>query len=378
MTFLIGALSLVLLVVVVVQIGKVTELASTVRGEKTAEQNETNKWNAGLGLVFMVVFLGATIWSFNEYSHHFLGWGPNIPASEHGDSVDNLFKLTLFFTGVVFFVTQFLLFWYAWKYRGREGRKAVFWAHDERLEMVWMMIPAVVMTFLVVGGLQTWNEVMADVEPDEDYIEVEATGMQFAWLLRHPGADGKLGETNFRMIDATNPLGQDWTDKRNHDDLHPGELVLPVGKKVRVRIASRDVIHNFYLPQFRVKMDAVPGIVGHFVFTPIETTADRRKRLSQHEEWQVPSKIDPEKQRWETFDYELACAELCGRGHYSMQKIVKVVTEEEYEQWLSEQSAYYETQIKDKVEAISEAPAVEEEVSETPHSSEEELEETAL
>ena len=339
MTFLI-LIILVLAAVFFVQIGKARELASVIRGEKS-EQYESNSFNAALGVIFMVAFLVICIVSFIYYIPYILGWGPNTAASAHGPSVDYMFNITLFFTSIVFFACQFLLFWFAWKYRGRKGARAKYWSHDERLEMIWMLIPAVVMTFLVVGGLQAWNKAMADVSDKEvsgkDYIEIEATGMQFAWLLRYPGRDNKLGTKHFTKITGTNPLGQDWTDEKNIDDFHPSEIVLPVGKKVRVRINSRDVLHNFYLPQFRVKMDAVPGMPTYFVFTPTVTSDSMRSRYKSYPHWNVPSKSDETKKRYEVFEYELACAELCGRGHYSMRRVVKIVTQDEYENWLDEQ-----------------------------------------
>ena len=110
-------------------------------------------------------------------------------------------------------------------------------------------------------------------DTDEYYIEVEATGQQFAWIMRYPGADNKLGTKNFRLIGATNELGMDWEDPKSHDDVissAAGEIVkLPLGKEVRVRITSKDVLHNFDLPHFRVKMDAVPGLPTYFKFTPV-------------------------------------------------------------------------------------------------------------
>lgn len=332
---LLGFACAVLLMVFIVQIGKARELASAVRNDDN-EQYEVNRTQAMLGMVFVVVFLASCVWGFVYYTPYILGWGPNTAASEHGPDIDYMFNLTLFFTSIVFFITQFLLYYFGWKFRGQKGRKAVYWAHNEKLEMVWMIIPAIVMTFLVVGGLQSWNTIMSDEKPD---IEIEARGMQFAWLLRYPGRDGQLGETDFRKInDATgNPFGQDWTDKRNMDDFLPDKIVLPVGKKVRVRITARDVLHNFYIRDMRVKMDAIPGMPTHFTFTPVITTDSMRRRLSQLEEWNVPDKNNPDKKRWETFDYELACAELCGRGHYSMRRIVQIVTQEEYEAWLDEQ-----------------------------------------
>ncbi|MBR9920631.1 MAG: OmpA family protein [Bacteroidetes bacterium] len=341
-TFLLGLACIVLLVVVVVQIGKVTELARGLRGEEEM-QFALNRRSGLIGMVFMVAFLIFCVASAIYYKNYMLGYGPHISASVHGGSLDKLFSVTLFFTGIVFVLTHIALFWFSYKYHGREGRKALFLSHDNKLEVIWTIIPAVVMTFLVISGLDAWNDVMADIEEGEDYIEVEATGYQFAWHLRYPGPDGVLGPRDYKRINGVNPLGQVWEDPSNHDDLHPAEIVLPVGKQVRVRITARDVLHNFYLPHFRVKMDAVPGMPTYFVFTPETTTTEYRQRLKEYPEYQLPTDpTDPESEPlWKTFNYELACAELCGSGHYSMRRVVRVVSEEEYEEWLAEQSSYY-------------------------------------
>lgn len=346
MGFTIGLLCAILLMVFIVQVGKARELASIVRDDP-AEQDEINEFQAGLGLLFMVGFLVACVASFIYYIPTTLGWGPNIAASEHGSHVDYLFNLTLFFTFIVFVLTHIALFWFMWKYRGRKGKVGLYWAHNETLEMVWMIIPSVVMTFLVVGGLQAWNYIMTDLPPeavsvvlpqaDNEYIEIGATGSQFLWYLRYPGRDGKLGTKYFTQINANNPLGQTWTDKKNMDDFMTTEIVLPVGKKVRVRITARDVLHNFYIRDMRVKIDAVPGMPTYFIFTPIVTTDSMRRRLSHEPQWQVPDKQDNTKMRWEMFNYELACSELCGKGHYSMRNLVKIVTEEEYLAWFDKQ-----------------------------------------
>ena len=147
-------------------------------------------------------------------------------------------------------------------------------------------------------------------------MEIEATGKQFAWDLRYPGPDGVLGAKNFRKISGTNPLGQDWEDIENLDDQHVSEIVLPVNKQVRVRITAQDVLHNFYLPHFRVKMDAVPGIPTYFVFTPTTTTEEYRERLGSldkdgnplYPEWHEPyDETEPDgPKRYEAFNYELA------------------------------------------------------------------------
>ncbi len=345
-----------LVAIVTVQIGRLTELSAKIRGEEEV-QLQINRSSANGMVLFCAAFLVACVWSAIYYKNYMLGYGPHTSASIHGESLDSLFNWTLFFTGIVFFATQIALFWFAYKYKRTKTSKSIFLDHDNKLELIWTAIPAVVMTFLVVSGLDAWNKVMADVpregtavlvpQNEDEYLEIEATGYQFAWDLRYPGEDGRLGTKDFRLIDlGTNPLGQDWTDEKNLDDFMPGEIVLPVGQTVRVRITAKDVLHNFYLPHFRVKMDAVPGMPTYFVFTPQVTTEEYRERLKNTPEYNQPDPDSPDKMKWETFDFELACAELCGRGHYSMRRIVKVVDEREYRNWLSKQQSYYKTQVR--------------------------------
>ncbi len=341
---------LILIVIVIIQIGKVTDLAAKIRGEE-AVQLETNKRSGNYMLLFMVAFLVLTCWSAWHYKNWMLGYGPHESASEHGLALDEAFDITLFFTGIVFVLTHIALFWFSYKYAGRKGVIASFMPHDNKLEVIWTAVPAVVMCFLVIRGLVAWNEVMADVSDGEEHIEIEATGQQFLWHLRYPGPDGKLGARNFRLIKAgENPLGQDWMDDKNLDDVMPSEIVLPVGKKVRVRITAMDVLHNFDLPHFRVKMDAVPGMPTYFVFTPTKTTEEYRQMLKDYPEYQQPSDPNDPKSPplWKTFEYELACAELCGKGHFSMRRLVKIVSEEEYEKWLKSQQSYYLSSVRGK------------------------------
>ena len=347
MTILLVIISIILIAVIIVQIGKVTELAAKIRGEEEM-QYEVNRSQGGYMILFLVVFLIGCIVSAVYFKNYMLGYGPHLPASEHGSILDKMFNVTLFFTGIVFVITHVLLFYFGWKYSAKKGKKALFIPHDNKLEIIWTAIPAVVMTFLVVGGLDAWNEVMADVSDDDKYLEIEATGFQFGWNLRYPGADGLIGEKNYKLISSENPLGQNWKDEKNLDDFLATELVLPVGQKVRVRITAQDVLHNFYLPHFRVKMDAIPGMPTYFVFTPSKTTEEYRQELKKYPEYNVPDPADPTKMLWETFEYELACAELCGRGHYSMKRPVKIVSQEEYDTWLASQSSYYLSNIRFK------------------------------
>ncbi len=348
MTALFIVLSLLLLLVVIFQVAKINQLAADLTDPEFHIERTSNT-NGKAMLLFGVVFLGSVIWSAMFYANRMLGYGPLKSASEHGYAIDSMFNMTLLFTGIIFVICHILLFWFAYRYRYTKGRKVLFFVNDNRLELLWTAVPALVLTILIIKGLVTWNEVMADVKKDEAFLEVEATGWQFAWNLRYPGKDGKLGVKDFRMIrPGVNELGQDWTDVRNHDDFNADELVLPKGKKVRVRITARDVLHNFYLPHFRVKMDAVPGIPTYFIFTPVKTTDEFRQELRKYPEYQMPSDpADPNsKLKWETFNYELACAELCGKGHYSMRRVVRVVSPEEWEVWNASQKSHYLTNVR--------------------------------
>ena len=350
MTAIIILICVLLISVVLVQIGKVTELTGQIKGEREVLR-DNSKWNGWLSVGFMVVFLVGVFISSWAYKNEMMGYGPHQSASAHGGMLDDMFNITLILTGIVFVLTHIALFWFAYKYRWQEGRRAQFIAHDNRLELIWTAVPAVVMTVLVVRGLNAWNTVMADVKPDEDYIEIEATGQQFNWIIRYPGPDGKLGARDYKLTSANNQLGMDFKDAKGWDDAIPDqELYLPVGKKVRVRITAKDVLHNFYLPHFRVKMDAVPGMPTYFIFTPIKTTAEYRSELRKYDEFNAPNDpADPTgPKRWEKFEYELACAELCGKSHYSMKRILRVVSQEEFDAWYKKQPSFYLTQIRGK------------------------------
>jgi len=349
MTAFIIILSIALLVVVILQISKLTELYTLIRGEEEVELRSNRNQGRAL-LLFMIGLLVLCVLSAYWWKNYMMGYGPHKGASAHGGALDNLFNVTLFFCGIVFVLTHIALFYLADKYKKVKGSKGTHWAHNNSLEIVWSAIPAVVMTYLVIKGLLAWNTVMADIKPDEDVMEIEATGYQFAWHLRYPGPDGVLGARDYKKISPDNPLGQDWTDSKNFDDFHPDELWLPVNQKVRVRITARDVLHSFFLPHFRVKMDAVPGLPTYFVFTPTKTTEEYREELFQYPEYNVHK--DPKDPTspllWEDFNYELACAELCGKSHYSMRRIVRIVSQEEYDAWLAKQQSYYQISIRGK------------------------------
>jgi cytochrome c oxidase subunit 2 len=191
--------------------------------------------------------------------------------------------------------------------------------------------------------MRVWFQIFDVESRDKNAMVIEVTAKQFQWMARYPGPDGKFGH---RILDTahitpTNELGIDWTDANSHDDFWADKLVFIKDKPVLVKLGALDVIHSFYLPHFRVKMDCVPGIPTQFYFTPKYTTEEMRDYLKTLPWWQTtnPETGEP---RWKTFKYELACTEICGRSHYGMQKEVVVVKDEaEYNEWVKKQSPIY-------------------------------------
>ncbi|HJP64022.1 MAG TPA: cytochrome c oxidase subunit II [Mucilaginibacter sp.] len=304
------------IVAVVGKILKVYDLTLKMQGKKGIQ------WNNIIGticIIFLIAGLYGTYWSFAEQGTQILPES----ASVHGVKIDMMFWVTTAITMLVFIITQILLFGFAFKYRGSDKRKGYYYPHNNTIEKIWTIIPAIVLTILVVFGFFTWREVTntKDVKGD---INIEITGHQFAWELRYPGKDGKLGVSDYQLYySITNNLAVSPKDRNSYDDLKADTLVLPVNKSIRLNIHAQDVIHSVYLPHFRVQMNAVPGLPTFFKFTPKITTADMRNRLD-----------DP------NFNYTLYCNKICGGGHYNMQKVIVVVSQAEYQAWLAHQKPY--------------------------------------
>ena len=323
---------------VIFQIAKASEYVSVLRGEKNSRA-QANRINALLMVVFLVVGL-AGAW----YCNHLLAPKTLFPqgsASIEGEEIDSMFMWTLFFTGVVFVATQIALFWFSFKYQEKEGRKPYFFAHSNKLEAIWTIVPAVVLIFLVVIGLRHWFKITG--APPKGAMVVEITGQQFGWLYRYPGDDGTLGKRNYKLINSAtnNPLGQDWEDKANYDDLMPTNMFLVKGKPVKLVITSKDVVHDVGLPHFRLKMDAVPGIPTTLWFTPKWTTEEMRTRLNNPD-----------------FEYEIVCDQLCGTSHYAMRGVIKVVTQSEYDAEMAKTKPNYYAAFPDKDPSAAKPAAV--------------------
>ncbi len=343
----------VLLFAVLVLIAKANELAQEVKADQP-DYNNQSRINGYLLLVFLVLMFAGSAYAFKELAPVMI---PKA-ASEHGVKTDQLFNVTMLIIGVVFFFTQVALFYFAYRYNESRGHDSYFYPHNNTLEVIWTIIPTIVLTGLIAMGMYEWFKIFNKDERAKNMMVVEATGQQFKWTLRYPGPDGKFGDRVFDTahITPSNELGIDWNDKNSHDDFISDKLYLVKGRPVLMKLGALDVLHSFYLPHFRVKMDCVPGIPTEFYFTPTMTTKEMQEYLSHEEWWQG---INPEtgQPRWQTFKYELACAELCGKSHYGMQREVVVVDQAEYDAWFAEQSksAMYNT-VKPAEPAAEAAP----------------------
>jgi cytochrome c oxidase subunit 2 len=178
-------------------------------------------------------------------------------------------SISLVLIFIVQTVTQALLHYFAFKYKGKKGQKAMYFADNNKLELVWSSIPAIVLAGLILYGLYSWNNIMyVDKEDEQDAIVIELYAQQFKWEARYSGADNVLGKANVRYIEGANNLGVDLSDPNAQDDFAASELHIPKGKRVIFKMRSQDVLHSAYLPHFRAQMNCVPGMVTQFSFIP--------------------------------------------------------------------------------------------------------------
>lgn len=374
MNFLLIAV-IVLAVLTVAQIIRLLNLSSKLGGKNADDITTGDNNRQGTNfLIFMILFMVSVFYMTYRW------WDVMLPpaSSEHGVEYDGLMQITMIIICLVFLITQPMLFWFAFKYRGVKGRKATFFSHNNKLELIWTVIPAVALAVLITYGLSIWNDVMFPNTKDKETIYMEVYAKQFDWTARYAGADNKLGKGNVRYVGGNNITGlvsKTTTDARlkslsediasaqkiaetsknafkvknaeenikklmkmkksvqaialqsteealmmGEDDIQVKEIHLPINKQVQMRFRSQDIIHSAYMPHFRVQMNCVPGAETLFTFTPTKTTADMKAETGD-----------------DKFEYVLMCNKICGAAHYNMQ--IKVVVEDEasYQKWLSEQ-----------------------------------------
>ncbi|WP_310557064.1 cytochrome c oxidase subunit II [Flavobacterium sp.] len=346
MTSLLVIIVLLLLAVAIWQMTKIFDLtqAGKSKDDSQVANNKDNNIQGYMMFGFLAFLYIFTIYGMFEWGHLILG----TPASEHGPDVDNLMWITYI---VIFFVqaiTQALLHYFAFKYRGEEGKKAVYFADNDKLEFIWTIVPVFVLAGLILYGLYTWTEIMF-VDEDEDVMYVELYAKQFGWEARYSGKDNVLGKANVRLIEGVNTMGVDMSDPNAQDDIAVSELHIPKGTKVVFKLRSQDVLHSAYMPHFRAQMNCVPGMVTQFAFRPTVTTDDMREdeaivtkvhninKIRAKKSAELVAKgqspLDPY-----TFDYLLLCNKICGASHYNMQMKIVVDTPKEYQAWLKDKA----------------------------------------
>ena len=392
-------LVLVLAIIAIAQLTKVYDLSRSLRNTREEEVSAAdNRLNANAWIVWMIAFFAGTIYLYVKY-------GDYLPesASEHGVAVDKLMSVNIWMITIVFFIVNYFLFTFANKYRFNPARKAKFFAHDNRLEMIWTLVPGVTMAFIIVYGLITWNNMTGPASAEA--MQIELYSKQFDWTARYPGENKVFGAADFNLIGTTNGLGLvteegvaaklaeidhnlEQTEKaiangkaegtmpdsylesledqlyklKRHkqrildlkenelngvsqwkagadDKLVKGEFHIPIGQEIEFVFRSQDVIHSAYMPHFRAQMNTVPGVPTRFKMKPTITTAEMRQKLGN-----------------DKFDYILLCNKVCGAAHFNMKMTLVVDTPEDYAKWLAEQKTFGGEK-KDKKEEVPASPA---------------------
>jgi cytochrome c oxidase subunit 2 len=320
---------IILVFLIIFQIAKASEYVAVIKGEEKSRK-EQNKVNGFFMIAFLIAgLIGVYLCNQALYPKTLMAHGA---ASTQGEKVDSMLWVTLIITGTVFLITQFVLFWFNFRYQESDKRKAYYYPHNNTLELIWTVVPAIAMTVLVVIGLRNWFRFTGDAP--NNALQVEITGKQFGWIFRYSGHDNIFGKKYYKLIDDanSNALGQDWNDNANFDDIVVSQTMYAVkNKPVKLIINSRDVIHDVGLSEFRLKMDAVPGTPTTLWFTPKYTTKEMKDITGNPD-----------------FVYEISCDQMCGNGHYSMKGVVEVVTQEEYDIWQAQQKPNYYAAFPDK------------------------------
>ena len=346
-------LILIFITIAIWQMIKIFDLSRALSGIKIDDSqiasDKDNTTQAKLMLAFLAFIYAITIFSLVSY-----GKFPLISnaASEHGQKIDSLMIWTLVLIFIVQIITQFLLYFFAYKYKGNKKSKALFYTDNHKLELLWTTIPAIVLTVFITFGLLTWSDVM-NMQKNNDPMVVELYAQQFNWKARYAGKDNVLGKSNVRLIDIdrANILGVDENDPNAEDDVITTELHLPVDRPVLFVMRSQDVIHSAYMPHFRAQMNCVPGMVTKFTFTPKVTTEEMRQNPSMIDKVININNIREDKSEdliakgeepldpYE-FDYLLLCNKICGKSHYNMQMKIIVETQQEFDDWYNQQTIF--------------------------------------
>ena len=353
-TIILSLVAVILISISVWQIVKIFEVSNLGKKKDTSQiaNYKDNDLHGKLMFAFLVFIYLVTIYSFVSYTKVLLPES----ASEHGYTYDRLLVISFITIFIVQTITQALLHYYTYKFRGIKGRKASFITHNNKLELVWTVIPAIVLFVLILYGMSTWSDIM-NFDEDEDALVVELYAAQWNWKARYSGDDNVLGDANVRFLndfDGRNIVGIDSSDPNGLDDIVvTNEFHLPVDRKVIFKIRSQDVLHSAYMPHFRAQMNCVPGMITEFSFTPTKTTADMRmnsdvvdkvnriNKIRYDNSQELIAKGEEPLEPYQ-FDYLLLCAKICGSSHYNMQMKIVVESEKDFNKWLNQQNTFSE------------------------------------
>ena len=256
-----------------------------------------------VAIIFVLIIIGSIIFHF---------WSPWwwTPVASNWGNIDDTIILSFWVTGAVFVAVCLFMSYCVWRYRYQPNRKAEYKPEDKKLEFRLTWLTALGVAALLAPGLVVWNKY---ITVPENALKIEVVAYQWGWNYRLPGDDGILGKTSVGLINDDNPYGLDNNDPNSKDDIlvMDADLHLEINQPVKVELRSLDVLHNFYVPQFRAKMDTLPGIITYY--------------------WFIPEKKG---------DYEILCAEYCGTGHYAMRGKVLVDDKNDYSNWLAKQITY--------------------------------------
>jgi cytochrome c oxidase subunit II len=348
MTVFLIIIVVALFAITIWQLTKIFQLSRDTNSIDTSQvaNDKDNKTHGNLMLAFGIAFYLGMLYCFWYFSDRALP----AASSEHGIEYDTLMWISLAVIMFVQVITQGLLHWFAFKYQGRKGRKALFFADNDKLEFIWTIIPVIVLAGLIIYGLFTWSSIMNIDDEDSDALVIEIYARQFGWEARYAGEDNTLGKANVRFIEGANSMGVDMSDPYAFDDVVAAELHLPVDRPVIFKFRSQDVLHSAYFPHFRAQMNVVPGMTTQFSFTPTVTSAEIRETEYMVDKIARIQKMRNERSAagedladYDQFEYYLLCNKICGVAHYNMQMKIVVETEEEFNAWMAQQPRFSET-----------------------------------
>ncbi len=340
-----GLLTIAIIILVVSALGyllRIYDLSKKLKGESEEVITPSdNRMNALFFIVFMILLFASYLWMIFRYKDTLLP----VSASEHGSSIDTLMDWNLVVVNIVFVAVNFLLFTFAYRFIREKREKAEYFAHSNKLEIIWTVIPSIFLAVIIIYGISIWNKVQNPSEETlKDAVVLELYARQFDWTIRYAGADGILGKANVRFIQGANTVGIDPNDPNGKDDiLVSGDFYLPVNKTVRMQIRSQDVIHSAYMPHFRSQMNAVPGMNTYITFKPTITTEEMRKDEQVIRKFQNINKLrEARGEDAVEFDYTLLCNKICGGSHWNMKRTIIVDTEDKFNAWIKDQKTIAE------------------------------------